>query len=93
MRNDMSMNRVRSLVELRMNDRKWHENDRMLRAKTIRNKSWALFRSLTVDRNLPVQNNVEYLYFQIYTHNTGIYNTMTDEVMDAEMSEWAWWQW
>lgn len=33
---------------------------------------------VTIDRNLPVQNNVEYLYFQIYTHNTGIYNTMTE---------------
>lgn len=44
---------------------------------------------VTIDRN-PGSNNVEYLYFQIYTHNTGIYNTMTDEVMDAEMSEWIW---
>lgn len=37
----------------------------------------------------PGSRNVEYLYFQIYTHNTGIHNTMTDEVMDAEMSEWV----
>lgn len=51
--------------------------------------------SLVTDKKSPGSSNVEYLYFQIYTHNTRTYNTMTDEVMDSEMSEWvwAWWRW
>lgn len=57
------------LNRLRVNDRKWYENDRMLRA--IRKKSRALFRSWLLIEKFPGSNNVEYLYFQIYTHNTG----------------------
>lgn len=70
------------------------KNDRMLRA-IRKNKSRALFRSWLLTEKFPDSNNVEYLYFQIYTHNTGIYNTMTDEVMDAEMNKWVWtwWRW
>lgn len=71
-------------------------NGRTLRAMRLekkcvtrghRTRSWLI--------KSPGSSNVEYLYFQIYTHNTGTYNTMADEVMDTEMSEWvwAWWRW
>lgn len=45
--------------------------------------------SLVTVKSSRFSSNVEYLYFQIYTHNTGIYNTMADEVMGTEMSEWV----
>lgn len=61
----------------------------MLRAKRLE-KVTSIVSLVTIDSESPGSNNVEYLYFQIYTHNTGIHNTMTDEVMDAEMSEWVW---
>jgi len=51
--------------------------------------------SLVTIENLPVQITLSIYTFK-YTHTTqGIYNTMTDEVMDAEMSEWVWtwWRW
>jgi len=39
--------------------------------------------------DIPVQVTLSIYTFK-YTHTTlGIYNTMTDEVTDAEMSEWV----
>lgn len=70
------------------NDVKWPnvESDEIRKKKCHEGTSY----SLVTDRKSPGSSNVEYLYFQIYTHNTGIYNTMADEVMDTEMSEWVW---